>query len=88
MTAAAKWNATMTERLIREKHSEEMSIKFAEALNKPQRMICCWQEIGDSFVPPILGEIVKAKYNHLLVKYRDVMTECSRTGAAAPKWRY
>ncbi|KAI5150380.1 hypothetical protein ENBRE01_1461 [Enteropsectra breve] len=44
--------------------------------------------MGECFVPTISGEVVKAKYNHLFAKYRDILTECCRTGAAAPKWKY
>ncbi|KAI5150752.1 hypothetical protein ENBRE01_1685 [Enteropsectra breve] len=78
----------MTEQLIRAKQNEEMCIKFAESLNKPQLMKCCWQEIGEGFVPTISEEVVKTKYNHLLAKYLNVLTVCGRTGVAAPKWKY
>ncbi|KAI5154527.1 hypothetical protein ENBRE01_3402 [Enteropsectra breve] len=88
MAEHVKWTVTMTENLIRLKHSEEMCLRFEDALNKPQRMKASWMLVGGAFQPPISGELCKIKYNQLLAKYRDVLTESNRTGASAPKWKY
>lgn len=83
-----KWSITSTEGLIRAKHSEEMFIKFSEAMGKPQKMKMCWQMIGEKLELPVSGDIAKIKYNQLLAKYREVLAESNRSGAAAPKWKY
>ncbi|KAI5154201.1 hypothetical protein ENBRE01_3328 [Enteropsectra breve] len=88
MSENFKWIVTMTEKLIRAKHSGESCRMFDEAMNKPKKTKLCWQRLADEFGMSISGDAVKIKYNQLLAKYRDVLMERSRYGAAAPKWKY
>lgn len=83
-----KWSDKMTEQLISHKHSNEVVQKFENSINKPRKLKECWKEVGEIFDPAVTGEEVKTKYNQLLSKYKNIVSDMNRSGFATIKWKY
>ncbi len=45
-----KWSYKMTDQVIKIKHSEEMQEMFENALNMPQKMKDCWNELRKDLI--------------------------------------